>query len=228
MTGRASRRALVAIVTALGLALAIIIIAAVLDTLPGAGTTASTPPIPGSVQAPTGLGGGAENSTDGPVDADGDAPGTEGPEPGQKPLEVLPPSEEKSPIGLPPSPPLPDLITRPLPPTASESGALVAGYPASVIPPSPDSTVTSSSVASAENRLQVTLAASTPMTADAVLAFYRVTFAANDLVDSPAPAAAGSTALLFSRGTDTILLTVTPTKSGESTYSVFGAFTAAK
>jgi hypothetical protein len=227
MTARASRRALVAIVTALGLALVIMVAAALLDTLPGTGITASPPSIPGPAPALPGPDASTgDDSATAPSEPDESSPDDAGPVPERTATEVLPESEEKSPLGLPPSAPLPNLVTLPLPATASETGALVAGYPAELIPPSPGATVVSSSVASAGNRLQVTLTASTSMATAAVLDFYRVTFAANNLVDSIAPAADGSQALLFSRGSDTVLLTVTPTADGHTTYSVFGAFTA--
>jgi hypothetical protein len=222
MTGRASRRAL-AIITTLGLAFVLLLVAAVLDTLPGAGSTASTASVPASPPAPSASGGGSKTD---PSDVDASSPDDAEPVPERTFLEVPQAPDETSPIGLPPSAPLPDLVTLPLPQTASETGALVAGYPADLIPPSPGATVTSTSVASAENRLQVTLTASTSMAPAAVLDFYRVSFAANNLVDSVAPAASGSSALLFSRGADTVLLSVTPTGDGGTAYSVFGAFTA--
>jgi hypothetical protein len=226
MTGRPSRLALLAIITTLGLALVLLVVAAVLDTLPGAGSTASTsvPASPPEPSAPNGATGGGSNTS--PSDADVNSPDDAEPVPERTFLEVPQAPDETSPLGLPPSAPLPDLVTLPLPRTASETGALVAGFPADLIPPSPGATVASTSVASAENRLQVTLTASTPMAPAAVLDFYRVSFAANNLVDSVAPAASGSIALLFSRGADTVLLNVTPTEDGGTAYSVFGAFTA--
>lgn len=232
MTALSSRRAMVAILATLGLALVIIVAASVLNILPGADTASPnpvsvSPPAPSNPDAATGseAGTGSETKETNDDAKEGTAPA---PDATGQATEVLPAPEETSPLGLPPSPPLPDLVTLPLPPTASETGALVAGYPANLIPPATDSTVTSSSVASAENRLQVTLAASTPMASDAVLEFYRVAFAANDFVDSVAPAASGSSALLFTRGTDTLILTVTPIPGGGTDYSVFGAFTATK
>jgi hypothetical protein len=229
LTALTSRRALVAILATLGLALVIIVVASVLNILPGADTASPnpvsvSPPAPSNTDAATGTDAGTGSDTsEKSTEETSPAPDATG-----QASEVLPAPEETSPLGLPPSPPLPDLVTLPLPPTASETGALVAGYPANLIPPTTDATVASSSVASADNRLQVTLAASTPMTSDAVLEFYRVAFAANDFVDSVAPAASGSSALLFTRGTDTMMLTVTPTPGGGTDYSVFGAFTATK
>lgn len=230
MTGRASRLALVAIVTTLALALTIFVVSLAIESLPGASSSANAPSsssvsndkkadaTPGDTQddAP-----GASDPGDSQTEKSGTGDATD-----RTSSEVLPAPKTKSPLGLPPSEPLPPLVSTPLPPTASAAGSLVPGFPTDVIPFSPDATVQSSSVASAENRLQVTLAATTTSTLEAVLEFYRVSFAANNLVDSVAPSAAGSTALLFSRGSDTILLTVTPVSSGETTYSVFGAFTA--
>lgn len=230
MTGRASRLALVAIVATLALAVVILVISAVFDSLPGAGTVAKAPSNSSTSNDREADATPRDGETTSPSDpTEGAAPteksGTG--DPGERTSsEVLPAPEKKSPIGLPPSPPLPPLVTTPLPPTASAADALVDGFPVAVIPLNPDTAVQTSSVASAENRLQVTLTASTSATAEAVLEFYRVSLAAHNLVDSVAPAATGSTALLFSRGADTILLTVTPAESGGTTYSVFGAFTA--
>ncbi|MET4637680.1 hypothetical protein [Mycetocola sp. 2940] len=226
MTGRASRRALVAVVATLGLALVTVVAAAVLDTLTGAGTTASTRSIPAFPPAPSdALRAPGDASDTGASATPKSEPQDAAPITEQQGSEASPATGETSPIGLPPSPPLPDLVTLPLPPSASETGALAPGYPAGLVPPVPGATVTSSSVASAERHLQVTLAADTSMEATAVLDFYRAAFAANSLVDSVAPAAGGSSALLFSRGSDTVVLTVTPTAGG-STYGVFGAFSA--
>ena len=230
MTGRASRLALVAIVATLALAVAILVISAVFDSLPGAGTVANAPSSSStSVKSETDATPRESGTPSATNPAEGDTPteksGTG--DPGERTSsEVLPAPEKKSPVGLPPSPPLAPLVTTPLPPTNSAADSLVDGFPVAVIPLNPDTTVETSSVASAENRLQVTLTAITSSTPDAVLEFYRVALAANNLVDSVAPAATGSTALLFSRGADTILLTVTPTESGGTTYSVFAAFTA--
>ena len=232
MTGRASRLALVAIVATLALAVAIVVFFTILDAVPGNGATAKAPSS-SSISSDD-----EADATPHDTQATSPAESTDGASPDEKSgtgtpneresSEVLPAPDKKSPIGLPPSPPLAPLVTTPLPPTANATGALVDGFPAAIIPLNPETTVQSSSVASAENRLQVTLAATTSAASDAVLEFYRVSLAANSLFDNAAPAAPGSTALLFSRGADTILLTVTPTGSGGTTYSVFGAFTATK
>jgi hypothetical protein len=231
MTGRASRLALVAIVATLALAVVILVVSAVLDSLPGApGTAANGTETSSPSSEKTGAKADDDTTTPSSETHEGTSPsGTSGTGLADERTssEVLPAPEGKSPIGLPPSPPLTPLVTSPLPPTASATNALVKGFPTEVISLNPDTTVQSSSVASAENRLQVTLAATTTSTSESVLEHYRVSLAEHKLVDSVAPAAAGSTALLFSRGVDTILLTVTPTESGGTTYSVFGAFTAA-
>ncbi len=227
MTGRASKRALAAIAAMLALAVVIVLVANVLDSLPGKTPTAAqsttSPPAPapnaGTPDSPT-----PSRSTTPDPSTEKSGTGVPG---DRTASEVLPAPGEKTPIGLPPSPPLPGLVTLPLPDTASATGALVAGFP-ELIPVNRDSAVQSSSVASAENRLQVTLTATTSSSSDGVLEFYRVALAAHSLVDSVAPAAAGSRALLFTRGADTILLTVTPADAGGATFSIFGAFTAAK
>ncbi|MEO6309302.1 MAG: hypothetical protein ABIO33_01280 [Leifsonia sp.] len=140
------------------------------------------------------------------------------------PAEVPPPATGDS-LRLPSSTPLPDLITSPLPATASATGKIVHGFPTDLIPTAPHSTVVSSSVASEGPHLQAALTAKSTLSTTEVLAYYRTAFAPFGLLDSPAPAAGGSSALIFTRGTDSVTLTVTGV-SGGSRYIVFGALTA--
>lgn len=139
--------------------------------------------------------------------------------------EVLPPEPDTSPA-LPPSTPLPVLVTTPLPATASATGKIVHGFPSHLIPTAPQSTVVSSSVASEGSHLQAALTAKSTMSADDVVAYYRTAFAKYGLLDSAAPAGQDSSALNFTRGTSSVTLTVTETRTG-CRYIVFGALTAA-
>ncbi|TFC07176.1 hypothetical protein E3O42_00060 [Cryobacterium adonitolivorans] len=135
-------------------------------------------------------------------------------------------TEPDAPVDTPPgSTPLPALVTLPLPDTSSAVGSVVAGFPDRVLPAAPQSTIASSSVAAEGSRLQATLSAETSLTPLEVLDFYRTTLAEVGLVDAPVPAVDGSTALAFTRGLNTVTLTVTPIENG-SQYTVFGTFSA--
>ena len=139
--------------------------------------------------------------------------------------EVLPPSAPE-PTGLPPSKPLPELVSLPLPAADSASGRLVSGFPSAVIPTAPLSQVVDSSVTAEGHRLQATLNATTRSTGAEVLDYYRGAFAPVGLYDSAAPAAAGSSALVFARDGSSITLTVTDDVDGCS-YSIFATLSAA-
>ncbi|RDV43399.1 hypothetical protein DOE76_18070 [Leifsonia sp. ku-ls] len=137
--------------------------------------------------------------------------------------EVQPAAPAATPA-LPKSAALPYPIAAPLPKTASASGKLVDGYPAKVIPQVPGSKVGTSSVASEDTHLQVTLDASTDQKVNDIVAFYRSKLAAYGMYDAAAPAVAGATSVQFARDGNSVTLTVTPGDKGTS-YVLFGAFT---
>ena len=113
------------------------------------------------------------------------------------------------------------LVKTPLPQTASREGALVAGFPASVVPVLPGSAVDSSGVSSSRDAVQVSIVASSPRSRDAVLAFYRRQLGAQGFAESVVPGSAGSVGAGFMRGTDHLV--VTTTAAGQKTsYSLFG------
>lgn len=125
-----------------------------------------------------------------------------------------------------PSPAPKALVSAPLPATASARGSIVKGFPA-VIPQAPESTVTFSSVASEGDRMQLGLEATTSVSADGVLSYYRTVFEPLGLVAAPAPAVEGSAALSFVRGGNGITVTVsTPAGSARAHYIVTGVFIA--
>lgn len=115
------------------------------------------------------------------------------------------------------------LLSGDAPPSASDVGALVAGFPQAV-PIVADSTIVSSSVDSSENTVHATVVARTPYSTDDVVAQYQSAFAALGLPGSPLPSAAGDRALAFSRDGSSVTLTVGPDGSG-STYSLFAVIT---
>ncbi|MBX0299443.1 hypothetical protein K2F54_05575 [Cryobacterium sp. 1639] len=141
-----------------------------------------------------------------------------------------PAPEETPPGGTPPEGPppegtLPALVSLPLPDTATAVGSIVAGFPAGVIPEPPDSVVEVSSVATEGSQLQAALSGRTTLTADEVLDFYRTALAELGLSDAPAPSVDGSSAIAFTRGNNSVALTVSPIEGG-CRYVVFGTFTA--
>lgn len=125
------------------------------------------------------------------------------------------------------TPPAPKaLVSAPLPATASARGSIVKGFPA-VIPQAPESTITFSSVATEGDRMQMGLEATTSVSADGVLSYYRTVFEPLGLVAAPAPAVEGSTALSFVRGGNGITVTVsTSAGSARAHYIVTGVFIA--
>ncbi|MET0928327.1 MAG: hypothetical protein ABWX74_02365 [Aeromicrobium sp.] len=112
-------------------------------------------------------------------------------------------------------------LLRAAPPTASRRGALVTGFPVSVVPVLPGSSLGSSGVSSTRDAVQVSIVATSPRSSDAVLAFYRRALRGHDFVESVVPAAAGAVAAGFRRGSDHLVVTTTRDAS-ETSYSVFG------
>lgn len=131
----------------------------------------------------------------------------------------------EGPSTLPPSKPLPDPVSLPLPDSASAEGKLVKGFPTQVISVAPHSTVTGSSVASEGSRLQVTLTAESSLAVVDVLDFYRTELAKVGLLDTPALALSGSSALVFARGDHTITLSAMTVGDG-CRYVILGSFSA--
>lgn len=180
----------------------------------------STPTIPtatseagAGTQAPSTPG--AESPTPGPSTA---APGES--------TEARPSDPDAAADPAPESPaPLPALVSLPLPDTSSAVGSVVTGFPDQVLPAAPQSSIASSSVAAEGSRLQAALAAQTPLTAQEVLDFYSATLTGLGLVSAPVPAPDGASALVFTRGANTVTLTAAPVAEG-SEYTVFGIFSA--
>jgi hypothetical protein len=115
---------------------------------------------------------------------------------------------------------LPALITLPLPKPASAVGKLVAGFPAA-IPVVKGSTILDSSLSSIGDVLQATLVAKTSLSPAAVLSTYQSEFARMGLQASPLPTVGGSTAFGFTRESNSVTLTVTPTGGGTK-YTLLG------
>jgi hypothetical protein len=150
---------------------------------------------------------------------------------GPSPKETAPRTStevEKGPTAeaaLPAAGALPVLFSGPLPKSASAAGKLVVGFPA-VIPLAQGSKIADSSVSSSANILQATFTAKTSLSRAAVIAFYQSEFAKVSLPGSPLPAVGGSTAFDFARDGNSITLTVAPSSSGGSIYSLLGVLRA--
>jgi hypothetical protein len=114
-----------------------------------------------------------------------------------------------------------DPLVAAAPRTASRRGALVRGFPASVVPVVSGSTVRSSGVSSLGGAVQVSIVADTSRSPGAVLAFYRRSLRAHDFVESAVPAVAGSVASRFARGGDHLVVTTGGGRDATS-YSVLG------
>lgn len=100
------------------------------------------------------------------------------------------------------------------PPTATTPegvgvGEVVEGFPTDVVPVLPDAEITLSTVVPANGVRQVSLAGSSALPAEEVLAFYRNAFVAQGFTETAAAVPAGVIGATFSRGDATELLTVT-------------------
>lgn len=204
------------------------VVAAVAVTYSVVPTPASTP-IPG-VAAPTGSTGDASSGAPTPTPTQ-PGPVAEGPQtpvpyvPAPLPVGPRTTSEVEASVesepGQPPAKPLPPLMTGDLPADAAALQKIVAGFP-TVIPLAERSTVVASSVSSSGNRVQATLEATTTQSPARVTEYYRTVFAALSLPGSSTPSVGGSSGTIFSRGDDSVTLTVRADGDG-ARYSLFGA-----
>ncbi len=113
-------------------------------------------------------------------------------------------------------------LTGTLPPNATASGTIVAGFPTTIVPVIDGATVVQTSVTSQGDRLQLGLTASSPQSPEAVTAAYVAVFAAEGFQSGPAPANQGSTATNFIRGAEGLVLTVTVRVGGGTDLSLVG------
>jgi hypothetical protein len=163
--------------------------------------------------------------------ADGVAPTgavtpTQGPLPDATPTsgsEVLTPTEAPAQTLPPVAPAAPGeaLLAPPYPDSANAEGALVAGFPADILGPAPDSDVIQSAVATEGDITQITLLGRTDASPDDVRAHYAAAWAALGLVDQ----SAGDGSLTFAgRGAS---LSFSANTGGTGTrYTLFGVFRA--
>ncbi len=140
------------------------------------------------------------------------------------PLEVLPPQSGTDPT-LPPSAKTPALVGGPAPSNADARGELAAGYPASSLPPESHSSITSSSVASDGEHVQLSLVAVSSTDPDGVLAFYTNTLATYGYFGATA-LAAGASEQSYSGPDGTVTVSAQRIPGGTS-YSLFASVVAA-
>lgn len=182
-------------------------------------TSVSTPAPDTDASAPPATDGARPPAADLPPDPA--APGAGGDQlPAETGLEIPPTApEDAAEPALPVSDPLEALMPGPPPATDSETGAVVAGFPA-FIEPAPRSTVDSSMVTSEGDRVQAALTASSADSADLVRTHFDTVFAGHNLQPTIAPAVGGSTALAYTRGSESVTVTLTPQAAGGCRYSV--------
>ena len=107
------------------------------------------------------------------------------------------------------------------PPHASATGKIASGFPNAVVPLADGARVLSSDVSGEGRRIQVALEASAAAGVEEVLAFYQDAFGALGFVSAPSPAVPGTTAVAFTRGPHTLLLSVRR-DGDEAAFSVAG------
>ena len=190
----------------------------------------SSPPTTGSnadpgktsAEAPSGAasqgtGNGASTPTAGSADSSAPAPSGR---------EVLPPVSA-TPSGLPaPSPPA-ALINLPLPATASAKGKIVDGFPADVISFPKGTVFISTAVSSSDGFLQVTADAVVAQSQDSVVGHFQQVLGPLKFWSEPVPSAQGQRAVRFSRGSDSVTLTTSPTGTGGTRIMLLGKLHAA-
>jgi hypothetical protein len=106
-----------------------------------------------------------------------------------------------------------------MPAPASSKGALVAGYPKRIAGPLSGSDIVSSSIATEDDVMQLTLVASSTATLDDVRAHYRKLWSSLGLREHTA--ADGT--LTFAGGFESLSLSITSSATGNR-YSIFGVF----
>ncbi|MGY4858305.1 hypothetical protein [Cryobacterium sp. AP23] len=188
------------------------------SAVPSAAPEDAAGPTPGpAAPAPTPS---PDASVDTPPDAAAETP--------LEPATEIPPAEadvaEPEP-NLPPSTPIPSLLTGPLPDSATAENKVVDGFPAG-IPVATRSTVSTSDVTVDNERVRASLTATTPTAGIDVLAQYDAAFSTYGFYSADTPAVGGSTAREYNRGAESVTVTVTPSDSGGSGYSILALLVA--
>lgn len=146
-------------------------------------------------------------------------PTTPGPLPGATPTtgsEVPPPTAAPG-TGLPPLAAAAPLVAAPLPKSGSRDGGLVAGFPTSVAEPMEDSDVVSTSIATENTAMQVSLVSSTTTALDEIRAHYRALWTSLGLREQPGD----DSTMAFTGEFESLTLNVRTTGTGNM-YTIFG------
>lgn len=139
--------------------------------------------------------------------------------PADDPTTAAPTSESGTSSPEPTQTPTPSATT----PEGVGVGEVVEGFPTDVVPVLPEAEITLSTVVPANGVRQVSLAGSTALPAEEVLAFYRNAFVAQGFTETASAVPAGVLGATFSRGDATELLTVTvATADGAQQFTVGG------
>ncbi|WEO76916.1 hypothetical protein BJQ94_16400 [Cryobacterium sp. SO2] len=126
---------------------------------------------------------------------------------------------------MPPSESVAPLLPAPAPPTATAEGELVAGFP-SFIKPAPDSRVSASMVTSEGANVQAAFTATSQKAPETVREYFDEIFGQVALQPAPAPAVGGSTAWVYTRGAESVTVTLTPSAAGGCGYSILATLVA--
>lgn len=152
---------------------------------------------------------------------------TRGPDPEGTPVagtEVPPPDGSAAdPHRLPSSEASDPLVTAPLPSSASAQGSLVEGFPADIMGPTADSDVVSSSIATEDDTMQVTLVARTDRPEEDVRAHFRSVWTSLGLAADPNDQGAS---LAFGDGANSLSLAFAAASGTGTVYTIYGVFRA--
>ena len=201
----------------------------VLGGVTGCTTHGDAPDAAASSSSSTARDGAAsDRPTDSPATPDpASTGGSEGPAAAQVLAGEMLPSQAPGPAGLPETVVPGPSLTGPLPATGSANGAVVKGFPTTVVPVPDGLTVVSSAVSASGDRLQVGLQASSDSSPSDVQASYVTALSAAGFTVGDSPALPGSTATAFTRGPDGLVLTVRERVGGGTELSVAGVLTTA-
>jgi len=149
-----------------------------------------------------------------------------------EPATEIPPADDgaEAPLDtttLPPSTPRPALFTGPTPDSATAQNKIVDGFPAA-IPVAARSTVSTSDISVENDRVRASLTATTPQAGADVLAEYDAALASFGFTPADAPAVGGSTAREYRRGAESVTVTVTPSVTGGSGYTLLALLVASE
>ncbi|MFJ4207385.1 hypothetical protein ACIPY2_02830 [Paenarthrobacter sp. NPDC089675] len=215
------------VIAGIALAVLIAVVAIVFDQL--AVRSGQTTAQASNSASPTSGGDGANGSGAGAQSSgsptSGAPSGTDAPNggasPSSKPLEVLPPVAA-TPTGLPePSSPAP-LIKGSLPAPGSATGAVVAGWPSDILGLPAGTTIGTTAISTSGNVMQLTADGVVGKPQQAVIDSFTASLVPHGFWSESAPAADGSRAVRFVRGTDTVTVSVSLTGTGNSRFQLLG------